>query len=167
MSICWRWTPGSPETACRHKSMTGLAGERKPWDGGGGGGSTDVDLVIVVLICHLSRCPFCALYQRSGCPLCSLLSFVLASQRLFLPFVLTFTCFLYCRLNGLIVFSIICPRVVCSLYYLSSSPLSILVSFNWSLLHMNRKLECTKQTCKHTNQTNKQKEKRSGKKLGS
>ena len=40
LSMCWRRTPGSPETACR---MTGLAGEREQWGvwverGGGGGG---------------------------------------------------------------------------------------------------------------------------------
>ena len=29
--ICWRLTPGSPETACRQQWMTGLAGEREPW----------------------------------------------------------------------------------------------------------------------------------------
>ena len=40
--ICWRWTPGSPETACRQRWMTGLAGERQPW------GSTEVDLAVVV-----------------------------------------------------------------------------------------------------------------------
>ena len=27
--ICWRWTLGSPETACRQRWMTGLAGERE------------------------------------------------------------------------------------------------------------------------------------------
>ena len=31
LSICWRRTPGSPETACRQRWLTGLAGERKPW----------------------------------------------------------------------------------------------------------------------------------------
>ena len=31
LSICWRRTPGSPETACQQQSMTGLAGEREPW----------------------------------------------------------------------------------------------------------------------------------------
>ena len=31
VSICWRRTPGSPETACRQRWMTGLAGEREPW----------------------------------------------------------------------------------------------------------------------------------------
>ena len=30
LSICWRRTPGSPETACRQRWMTGLAGEREP-----------------------------------------------------------------------------------------------------------------------------------------
>ena len=29
LSICWRRTPGSPETACRQRWMTGLAGERE------------------------------------------------------------------------------------------------------------------------------------------
>ena len=29
-SFCWRRTPGSPETACRQRWMTGLAGEREP-----------------------------------------------------------------------------------------------------------------------------------------
>ena len=29
--ICWRRTPGSPETACWQRWMTGLAGEREPW----------------------------------------------------------------------------------------------------------------------------------------
>ena len=30
LSICWRRTPGSPETACRQRWMPGLAGERNP-----------------------------------------------------------------------------------------------------------------------------------------
>ena len=30
LSICWRQTPGSPETACWQRQMTGLAGEREP-----------------------------------------------------------------------------------------------------------------------------------------
>ena len=42
LKICWRRTPGSPETACRQRWMTRLAGERKPW------GSTEVDLVVEV-----------------------------------------------------------------------------------------------------------------------
>ena len=29
--ICWKWTPGSAETACRQRWMTGLAGERESW----------------------------------------------------------------------------------------------------------------------------------------
>ena len=44
LSICWRRTPGSPETACRQRGMTGLAGEREPW------GSTEVGLVVVVVV---------------------------------------------------------------------------------------------------------------------
>ena len=28
LSICWRRTPGSPETACRQQWLTGLAGGR-------------------------------------------------------------------------------------------------------------------------------------------
>ena len=53
LSIFWRRTPRSPETACRQRWMTGLAGEREPWGGGGGmggggGRSTEVDLVVVV-----------------------------------------------------------------------------------------------------------------------
>ena len=39
LSICWRRTPGSPETACRQRWMTGLAGETDTW------GSTDVVVV--------------------------------------------------------------------------------------------------------------------------
>ena len=39
--ICWRQTPGSPETACWQRWMTGMAGEREQWcwerRGGGGG----------------------------------------------------------------------------------------------------------------------------------
>ena len=47
--ICWRQTPGSPETACWQRWMTGLAGERAIGEGKGGGrGSTEVVLVIVV-----------------------------------------------------------------------------------------------------------------------
>ena len=41
--ICWRRTPGSPETACLQRWMTGLAGEREPWGWGGGGGGGEVD----------------------------------------------------------------------------------------------------------------------------
>ena len=37
LSICRRRTPGSPETACRQRWMTGLAGERAMGGGGGGG----------------------------------------------------------------------------------------------------------------------------------
>ena len=29
--ICWRRTPGSPETACWQRWMIELAGERAPW----------------------------------------------------------------------------------------------------------------------------------------
>ena len=51
LSICWRRTPGSPETACRQSWMTGLAGERRPLVGTGeGGGSTEVDLVVVAVV---------------------------------------------------------------------------------------------------------------------
>ena len=35
LSICWRRRPGSSETACRQRWMTGLAGKREPWEGGG------------------------------------------------------------------------------------------------------------------------------------
>ena len=31
--VCWRRTPGSPETACQQRWMTGLAGERESWGG--------------------------------------------------------------------------------------------------------------------------------------
>ena len=44
MLICWRRTPGSPETACLQRWMTGLAGERQPC------GSTEVDLVVIVVV---------------------------------------------------------------------------------------------------------------------
>ena len=37
LSICWRWTPGSPGTVCRQRWMTGLAGERERHEVGGGG----------------------------------------------------------------------------------------------------------------------------------
>ena len=37
LSICEMGTPGSPETACQRRWMTGLAGERKPWGRGGEG----------------------------------------------------------------------------------------------------------------------------------
>ena len=41
LSICWRRTPGSQDTACRQGWMTVLAGERAMgrglWWGGGGG----------------------------------------------------------------------------------------------------------------------------------
>ena len=37
LSICWKRTPGSPETASRQRWMTGLAGEREPWGGVGVG----------------------------------------------------------------------------------------------------------------------------------
>ena len=33
LSICWRRTPRSPETACWQRWMTGLAGEREPLEG--------------------------------------------------------------------------------------------------------------------------------------
>ena len=36
LSICWRRTPGSPETACRQRWMTGLAREIEPWGAGWG-----------------------------------------------------------------------------------------------------------------------------------
>ena len=39
--MCWRRTPGSPETTCQQRWMTGLAGEIEP------SGSNDVDLVVV------------------------------------------------------------------------------------------------------------------------
>ena len=32
--ICWRQTPGSPETVCRQRGMTGLARGRELWTGG-------------------------------------------------------------------------------------------------------------------------------------
>ena len=41
LSICWRLTPWFPETACRQRWMTGLAGEREPFGGGGGGGGVN------------------------------------------------------------------------------------------------------------------------------
>ena len=43
LSICWRWTPGSQETACRQRWMAGLTGEKRAmggvgeWGSGGGG----------------------------------------------------------------------------------------------------------------------------------
>ena len=51
LSICWRRTPGSPETACWQRWMTGLAGERETLEGSrrgwGGGGCTEFNLVVV------------------------------------------------------------------------------------------------------------------------
>ena len=49
MLICWRRTPGSPETACRQRWMTGLDGERQPC------GSTEVDLVVLVVVSSSRR----------------------------------------------------------------------------------------------------------------
>ena len=46
--ICWRRTPRSPETACRQRWMTGLAGEREPL-GGGGRRSTEIDRILVAV----------------------------------------------------------------------------------------------------------------------
>ena len=42
--IYWRRTPGSPQTACRQRWMTGLAEEREPWR------STEVDLGVTVVV---------------------------------------------------------------------------------------------------------------------
>ena len=49
LSICWRRIPGSPETACRQRWMTGLARERETWGGRRRMESTEVDLVVVVV----------------------------------------------------------------------------------------------------------------------
>ena len=45
LSIFWRRTPGSPETACRQQWMTGLAGEKEPL-----GVSTEVNILVVVVV---------------------------------------------------------------------------------------------------------------------
>ena len=48
LSICWKRTPGSSETACQQRWVTGLAGERAM--GVGVRESTGVDIVVVVIV---------------------------------------------------------------------------------------------------------------------
>ena len=55
LSICWKQTPGSTETACWQWWMTGLAGEREPW----GLTETDLEVVVVVMFTRNNYCVVC------------------------------------------------------------------------------------------------------------
>ena len=62
LSICWRWTPGSPRD-CLPAAMDNRVGWKKRAMGGGEGaggigGSTEVDLVVVqVVVFQVESCP--------------------------------------------------------------------------------------------------------------